>query len=99
MYIHVLYLHTLLQLHHAVRLDDLQNGYRYRLIIWTGAARHAGTESTVAFKLFGDAANSDVRVVNIAEKVRTSNFALASPMIISLPNFPLKIYCGILLLF
>ncbi|XP_035686736.1 polycystic kidney disease protein 1-like 2 [Branchiostoma floridae] len=59
------------KLHHAVRLDDLQNGYRYRLIIWTGAARHAGTESTVTFKLFGDAANSDVRVVNIAEKVFT----------------------------
>ncbi|XP_035694621.1 polycystic kidney disease protein 1-like 2 [Branchiostoma floridae] len=59
------------KLHHAVRLDDLQNGYQYRLLIWTGAARHAGTESTVAFKLLGDAANSDVRVVNIAEKVFT----------------------------
>ncbi|XP_035694593.1 uncharacterized protein LOC118428599 [Branchiostoma floridae] len=59
------------KLHHAVRLDDLQNGYLYRLLVWTGAARHAGTESTVTFKLVGDAANSDVRVVNIAEKVFT----------------------------
>ncbi|XP_078572446.1 polycystin-1-like protein 2 isoform X2 [Branchiostoma floridae x Branchiostoma japonicum] len=59
------------KLHHAVRLDDLQNGYLYRLLIWTGAARHAGTESTVAFKLLGDAANSDVRMINIAEKVFT----------------------------
>eukprot|EP00058_Branchiostoma_floridae_P016420 XP_002601908.1 hypothetical protein BRAFLDRAFT_86392 [Branchiostoma floridae] len=59
------------ELHHTVRLDDLQNGYLYRLLIWTGAARHAGTESTVAFKLVGGEANSDVRLVNIAEKVFT----------------------------
>ncbi|XP_078611633.1 polycystin-1-like protein 2 [Branchiostoma floridae x Branchiostoma japonicum] len=61
------------KLHHAVRSDDLQNGYLYRLLIWTGAARHAGTESTVAFKLVGDAANSDVRVVDIAEKIFTQD--------------------------
>ncbi|XP_035694654.1 polycystic kidney disease protein 1-like 2 [Branchiostoma floridae] len=61
------------KLNHAVKLDDLQNGYRYRLIIWTGAARHAGTESTVTFKLFGDAANSDVRVVDTEEKVFTQD--------------------------
>ncbi|CAH1247231.1 PKD1L3 [Branchiostoma lanceolatum] len=60
-------------LHHAVKLDKLQNGYLYRLLIWTGAAKHAGTESTVSFKLFGAAANSDVRVVDITEKVFTQN--------------------------
>ncbi|XP_078695111.1 polycystin-1-like protein 2 [Branchiostoma floridae x Branchiostoma belcheri] len=56
----------------AVRLDNLQDNFRYRLLIWTGAAKHAGTESTVAFKLFGDAANSDVRLVDLTEKVFTS---------------------------
>ncbi|XP_066292598.1 polycystin-1-like protein 2 [Branchiostoma lanceolatum] len=60
-------------LHHAVKLDNLQNGYLYRMLIWTGAAKHAGTESTVSFKLFGAAANSDVRVVDITEKVFTQN--------------------------
>ncbi|XP_066291574.1 polycystin-1-like protein 2 isoform X1 [Branchiostoma lanceolatum] len=60
-------------LHHAVKLDNVQNGCLYRLLIWTGAAKHAGTESTVSFKLFGDAANSDVRVVDITEKVFTQN--------------------------
>ncbi|CAH1272977.1 PKD1L3 [Branchiostoma lanceolatum] len=60
-------------LHHAVKLDNLQNGYLYRLLIWTGSAKHAGTESTVSFKLFGAAANSDVRVVDITEKVFTQN--------------------------
>ncbi|XP_066304370.1 polycystin-1-like protein 2 [Branchiostoma lanceolatum] len=60
-------------LHHAVKLDNLQNGYLYCLLIWTGAAKHAGTESTVSFKLFGAAANSDVRVVDITEKVFTQN--------------------------
>ncbi|KAI8513359.1 carbohydrate binding [Branchiostoma belcheri] len=62
----------------AIRLDNLQDNFRYRLLIWTGAAKHAGTESTVAFKLFGDAANSDVRLVDITEKVftRTSQVTL-----------------------
>ncbi|XP_078610884.1 polycystin-1-like protein 2 [Branchiostoma floridae x Branchiostoma japonicum] len=59
------------KLHHAVRLDGLRNGFLYRLLIWTGAARHSGTESTVAFKLVGDKAKSDVTVVDIAEKVFT----------------------------
>ncbi|CAH1264033.1 PKD1L3 [Branchiostoma lanceolatum] len=49
--------------------DDLQSDFRYRLHIWTGTAKHAGTESTVAFNLHGDAATSGVRVVNITEKV------------------------------
>ncbi|XP_078692236.1 polycystin-1-like protein 2 isoform X2 [Branchiostoma floridae x Branchiostoma belcheri] len=56
---------------HAVRLDNLQHNFRYRLLIWTGAAKHAGTESSVAFKLVGDAANSGVRLVDITEKVFT----------------------------
>ncbi|XP_019640407.1 PREDICTED: polycystic kidney disease protein 1-like 2 [Branchiostoma belcheri] len=56
---------------HAVKLDNLQHNFRYRLLIWTGAAKHAGTESTVAFKLVGDAANSGVRLVDITEKVFT----------------------------
>ncbi|XP_078692602.1 polycystin-1-like protein 2 [Branchiostoma floridae x Branchiostoma belcheri] len=62
----------------AVRLDNLQDNFLYRLLIWTGGAKHAGTESTVAFKLFGDAANSDVRLVHITEKVftRTSQVTL-----------------------
>ncbi|CAH1273057.1 PKD1L3 [Branchiostoma lanceolatum] len=60
-------------LHQAVKLDNLQNGCLYRLLIWTGAAKHAGTESTLSFKLFGAAANSDVRVVDITEKVFTQN--------------------------
>ncbi|XP_078681624.1 uncharacterized protein LOC144916369 [Branchiostoma floridae x Branchiostoma belcheri] len=62
----------------AVRLDNLQDNFRYRLLIWTGASKHAGTESTVAFKLFGDAANSDVRLVDITEKIftRTSQVTL-----------------------
>ncbi|XP_066291223.1 polycystin-1-like protein 2 [Branchiostoma lanceolatum] len=60
-------------LHHAVKLDNLQNGCLYRLLIWTGAAKHAGTESTLSFKLFGAAANSDVRVVDITEKVFTQS--------------------------
>ncbi|XP_078678998.1 polycystin-1-like protein 2 [Branchiostoma floridae x Branchiostoma belcheri] len=57
----------------SLKLDDLQSDFRYRLHIWTGAAKHAGTESTVAFNLLGDAANSGVRVVNIAQKVFTQN--------------------------
>ncbi|XP_078701302.1 uncharacterized protein LOC144927629 isoform X3 [Branchiostoma floridae x Branchiostoma belcheri] len=66
------------KLNGAVRLDNLQDNFRYRLLIWTGAAKHAGTESTVAFKLFGDAANSDVRLVDLTEKVftRTSQVTL-----------------------
>ncbi|XP_078681625.1 polycystin-1-like protein 2 [Branchiostoma floridae x Branchiostoma belcheri] len=62
----------------AVRLDNLLDNFRYRLLIWTGAAKHAGTESTVAFKLFGDTANSDVRLVDLTEKVftRTSQVTL-----------------------
>ncbi|XP_078681627.1 polycystin-1-like protein 2 [Branchiostoma floridae x Branchiostoma belcheri] len=66
------------KLNGAVRLDNLQDNFRYRLLIWTGGAKHAGTESTVAFKLFGDAANSDVRLVNLTEKVftRTSQVTL-----------------------
>ncbi|XP_078675170.1 polycystin-1-like protein 2 [Branchiostoma floridae x Branchiostoma belcheri] len=59
------------KLSRAVRLDNLQDKFRYRLLIWTGGAKHAGTESTVAFKLFGDAANTDVRLVDLTEKVFT----------------------------
>ncbi|XP_035694673.1 polycystic kidney disease protein 1-like 2 [Branchiostoma floridae] len=55
----------------SIKLDDLQNDFRYRLHLWTGAAKHAGTESTVAFTLHGDAATSGVRVVNITKKVFT----------------------------
>ncbi|XP_078609966.1 polycystin-1-like protein 2 [Branchiostoma floridae x Branchiostoma japonicum] len=55
----------------SIKLDDLQNDFRYRLHLWTGAAKHAGTESTVAFNLHGDAATSGVRVVNITKKVFT----------------------------
>ncbi|CAH1251049.1 PKD1L3 [Branchiostoma lanceolatum] len=55
----------------SINLDDLQNDFQYRLHIWTGTSRHAGTESTVAFNLHGDAATSGVRVVNITEKVFT----------------------------
>ncbi|XP_019646063.1 PREDICTED: polycystic kidney disease protein 1-like 2 [Branchiostoma belcheri] len=62
----------------AVKLDNLQDNFRYRLLIWTGAAKHAGTDSIVAFNLFGDAANSGVRLVDITEKVftRTSQVTL-----------------------
>ncbi|XP_078665659.1 polycystin-1-like protein 2 [Branchiostoma floridae x Branchiostoma belcheri] len=66
------------KLNGAVRLDNLQDNFRYRLLIWTGAAKHAGTESIVAFNLLGDAANSGVRLVDITEKVftRTSQVTL-----------------------
>ncbi|XP_066283602.1 polycystin-1-like protein 2 [Branchiostoma lanceolatum] len=55
----------------SIKLDNLQDDFRYRLQVWTGTDKHAGTASTVAFSLFGDAANSGVRVVSVAEKVFT----------------------------
>ncbi|XP_078583957.1 polycystin-1-like protein 2 [Branchiostoma floridae x Branchiostoma japonicum] len=55
----------------SIKLDDLQSDFRYRLHLWTGTAKHAGTESNVAFNLCGDVATSGVRVVNITEKVFT----------------------------
>ncbi|XP_078594471.1 polycystin-1-like protein 2 [Branchiostoma floridae x Branchiostoma japonicum] len=55
----------------SINLDDPQNDFRYRLHIWTGAAKHAGTESTVSFNLCGDEATSGVRVVSITKKVFT----------------------------
>ncbi|CAH1238878.1 FN1 [Branchiostoma lanceolatum] len=57
----------------SINLDDLQNNFRNRLHLWTGTAKHAGTESTVAFHLYGDDANSGVRVVNITEKIFTQD--------------------------
>ncbi|XP_066292645.1 polycystin-1-like protein 2 [Branchiostoma lanceolatum] len=54
----------------SINLDDLQSDFRYRLQVWTGTAKHAGTTSTVAFNLYGDAANSGVRVINMTKKVR-----------------------------
>ncbi|XP_035663364.1 polycystic kidney disease protein 1-like 2 [Branchiostoma floridae] len=53
----------------SIKLDDMQSGFRYRLHLWTGTAKHAGTESNVAFNLCGDVATSGVRVVSITEKV------------------------------
>ncbi|XP_078583733.1 polycystin-1-like protein 2 [Branchiostoma floridae x Branchiostoma japonicum] len=55
----------------SIKLDDLQSGFRYRLHLWTGTAKHAGTESTVTFNICGDVATSGVRVVSITEKVFT----------------------------
>ncbi|XP_035677372.1 polycystic kidney disease protein 1-like 2 [Branchiostoma floridae] len=55
----------------SINLDDLQNDFRYRLHLWTGTAKLAGTESTVSFNLCGDEATSGVRVVSITEKVFT----------------------------
>ncbi|XP_078597655.1 polycystin-1-like protein 2 [Branchiostoma floridae x Branchiostoma japonicum] len=55
----------------SIKLDDMQNDFRYRLHLWTSTTKHAGTESTVSFNLCGDEATSGVRVVSITEKVFT----------------------------
>ncbi|XP_078662088.1 uncharacterized protein LOC144906044 [Branchiostoma floridae x Branchiostoma belcheri] len=52
------------KLNRSLKLNGLQDRHPYRLHVWTGSAMHAGTESTVAFKLFGDAASSDLKVVS-----------------------------------
>ncbi|XP_078662108.1 uncharacterized protein LOC144906058 [Branchiostoma floridae x Branchiostoma belcheri] len=57
------------KLNRSIKLYGLQDRHPYRLHIWTGSAKHAGTESTVAFKLFGDAASSDLKVVNGRKEV------------------------------
>eukprot|EP00058_Branchiostoma_floridae_P016734 XP_002602222.1 hypothetical protein BRAFLDRAFT_76911 [Branchiostoma floridae] len=55
----------------SIKLDDMQNDFRYRLHLWTSTTKHAGTESTVSFNLCGDEATSGVRVVSMTEKVFT----------------------------